>query len=81
LIANLSTTLVAERPVPASDSDAAHAWTAHNEIASRLAHESTVLLQNRKPSSVRAVPGRLSAISIFLCKSLLYGAFVCAQGA
>jgi hypothetical protein len=32
-------------------------------------------------ATVRAVPGRLSAISLFLCKSGLYGAFVCARRA
>jgi hypothetical protein len=31
--------------------------------------------------SVRAVPGRVSAISVFLCKSVLYGAFVWAHRA
>ena len=34
--------------MPASDSHAPEAWVEHNEIASRLAHESTVLLQNKK---------------------------------
>ena len=29
-----------------------------------------------RPPSVRAAPGRLSAISVFLCKSVLYGASV-----
>ena len=33
------------------------------------------------PRSVRAVPGRLSAIRVFLCKSVLYGAFVWARRA
>jgi hypothetical protein len=32
-------------------------------------------------ASVRAVPGRLSALSVFLCKSVLYGAFVWARRA
>jgi hypothetical protein len=32
-------------------------------------------------STVRARPGRLSAISVFLCKSVLYGAFVWARRA
>jgi hypothetical protein len=31
------------------------------------------------PATVRAVPGRLSAISVFLLKSILYGAFVWAH--
>jgi hypothetical protein len=31
--------------------------------------------------AVRAVPGRLSAISVLLCKSVLYGAYMGAQGA
>jgi hypothetical protein len=32
-------------------------------------------------STVRAVPGRLSALSVFLLKSILYGAFVWARRA
>jgi hypothetical protein len=34
-----------------------------------------------RPCSVRAVPGRLSGLSVFLCKSVLYGAFVWARWA
>jgi|EP01047_Picozoa_sp_COSAG01_P040038 beta-glucosidase len=61
LIGNLQSTLVKERPLPASDSDPTHAWRAHNGIADRLAHESTILLQNTnstlpiEPSSVRTI--------------------------
>jgi hypothetical protein len=33
------------------------------------------------PATVRAAQGRLSALSIFLCKSVLYGAFVWARRA
>ena len=40
--------------MPASDSHAPEAWVEHNEIASRLAHESTVLLQNKKPKKSAA---------------------------
>jgi hypothetical protein len=36
---------------------------------------------SRGNATVRAVPGRLSAISVFLCKSVLYGAFVWARRA
>ena len=32
-------------------------------------------------STVRALPGRLSAFSVFLCKSILYGVFVWARRA
>jgi hypothetical protein len=35
----------------------------------------------QRPSTVRARSGRLSALSVFLCKSLLYGAFVWARRA
>ena len=35
----------------------------------------------RHSKTVRAAPGRLSALSIFLCKSILYGAFVWARRA
>jgi hypothetical protein len=36
---------------------------------------------NGRPRVVRAVPGRLSVISVSLCKSVLYGAFVWAHRA
>ena len=54
-----------ERPVPASDTHAPDAWIDHNEVASRLAHESTVLLQNKPadPSGVAALPAEPSTVS------------------
>ena len=48
----------------ATDTDAAAAWPEHNEIASRLAHESTVLLQNDKPKNAAAPALPLDAKSV-----------------
>jgi hypothetical protein len=38
-------------------------------------------MATRSAASVRALPGRLSGLSVFLCKSVLYGAFVSVRGA
>ena len=78
LINNLTATLVLERPVPVSDSNAALAWTAHNEIASRLAHESTVLLQNNgkaAPAVLPLVPVAVGATVILLHPPLPFSRF------
>lgn len=65
LIKNPQATFVQERPVPASDTHAPDAWIDHNEVASRLAHESTVLLQNKPadPSGAAALPAEPSTVS------------------
>jgi beta-glucosidase-like glycosyl hydrolase len=65
LIKNPKATFVQERPVPASDTHAPDAWVDHNELASRLAHESTVLLQNKVVGSNGAadLPAEPSAVA------------------
>ena len=51
----------------------------HNDDHEYLLHFYLMVLQSDKLDTVRAIPGRLSAISVFLCKSVFYGAFVWAR--
>ena len=57
------------------------------EILDLAKHSLATVIESLQPGdrlalvSVRAAPGRLSALGVFLCKSVLYGAFVWARRA